>query len=767
MPSSHHDSVEEMPSSHHDSVEEMPSSHHDSVEEVQMPSSHHDSVEEVPSSHHDSVEEVLSESHSSSSSVSEGQQRDLLAGGSPGMQEGQQRDLLAGGSPSMQEENPPSERYTSETFEKPSQSSPSSDKAGPQEELSGLREHKAEPQEEKSVLKDVMPKVGSESIGDGEGSLDEETLEEEEDDDDFYNIQKKVETRRDLESEVEQPMKGVEPMGNDETEIEKETIMGEVEKEGSLKEEREKKELVEDEREEEEESIQEVEEEEEEDLDEDTEGEEERFITTEVEAKGTADINLHEELTVLEHGPEAPGARSLMGVEAAMATQIPKITEEGPVSPDLAGDVGLNQPTAPPSCSTLSAATVLPPLAVDGIEGVAVEAVAKDLVQDMANEAFETMYQLFRAKRGRAMHSQPEDRAPVVTVKQDRDVTLTLEQKADRITDDLLALLVQSETMYMNGLRTARGIQQSPDHVETKGRNLSAPPDKDLSLLPLSPSSLHQCPFEANIHMPHLESVHSPPPGAHPPSPGAHPHPPGAHSPPAGAHPPTPQLSPPQVKLTPPPPSALLGTHHMVNSDHQSINTVCEYAWRAFQRIGAEGLHSTDTHRCPQELYSRLYNARGLGKEEACCRQHYVDLVYNVAMETIKELHPKQLPEPVWSCGCTKGGKLITRDLKSPAAELALLQNKVCTALTLGQKPLALSGIKFLNGMKRPGGREIDFVDMLLIKELRDEEPSWIDYSRDETAVKMAVADGILDELIKETVVVLTTIEGRRNRSKH
>ena len=871
--------LEEATTPSHPLEEATTPSHPPEVEEVNTPShpptySQFTQPLEVQKSlsHHDSVEEVLSESACSYSS--EGQQGGRPMGGSPGVLH--------------QEEKLPSEMYTSETFERPSQSSPSSDKVEleeepseldghrteaeeepsgldghrteaeeepseldghrteveeepsgldghrsepeeepsvldghrteaeeepsgldghrteAEEEPSGLDGHRSEPEKEKSVQKGTMLREEGDSIGHGQGgerNLDEEVLEEveeeeEEDDDDFYNMDK---IRRDgphnLEARGEPVMKDKEEREEGKTvveEVEKKELPEDEEKEKSEEDEEEGERDVE-EVEKEESLLEEVEEEE----FEEPEEEEEKHRMTEVIAKdiAAADNKLQldrgstttfKELAVPEHGQEAPGARSPMGVEAATTPQISEIAEDGPVSPELAGDVGSNQPADLPSA----------PLVVElpGNVGEQHSAypLAKDVVQDLANEAFETMYQLFRSRRGRAaVHGQPEDKPAVVVVRQERNVTLTLEQKAEKITDDLLALLVRSENMYVNGLLSARENQQSPDHVDTNGHTV-----RDVSP-PLSPSAtstlspLHQHRFEADIHMPHLECVvvpppgahplsgtHSPPPGAHPslgthsPPPGAHPSlgthspPPGAHpslgthSPPPGAHP-SQQLLHPQVELAPP--TAVVDAHHMVNSDRRSVNTVCEYAWRTFQRMGVDQLHTTDIHRCPQELYTKLYNAKKLGYEEAQCRQHYVDLVYNIAMDTIKEFHPKPVQEPVWSRGCTKGGKLVTRGLKSQA-ELAQLQDKVYVALSRGQTPLSLLGVRFLSGAKRPGGREIDFVDMLLIKELREEEPSWIDYSHDETQVKLSVADSIMDDLIKETVAVLADIVGKRSR---
>ena len=669
------------------------------------------------------------------------------------------------------------------------------------------------PEERISVQKDVTSKIRSGSVvleqsKDRELTevLEEEIEEEEEvgeeDDDQFYSIPKKVEMRHDEVQDVE--TKGEEPMTGkrDEKKVDTykpETVLG-IEKKGLLEEEQskdedskeeekeeEEEEVDEEEEEEEEEEIQhEQEEEEEEEIqhEQEEEEEEEKQAITEVESKQSADNTLqlirgrdstNKGLTTLEHGPEAPRAKSPMGVEAAVATQISlEIAEDGPVSPELAGDVGSNQHTAPSSAS-MPSVTTLPPK-VGRVKENSVAMVTEDLVQELANEAFETMYQLFRSRHGRTPHGQLEEEngaTAVVAIVKKQDVTLTLEQKADKITDDLLALLVRSESMYINGLLSAREV---PDRV-TSGEQSAVAPSSSPPLSPLH----HQHTFEANIHMPcparhpggDLECAvltHLSPSGAHPPTFDIHSPPPDSQL--LGVHPLPSEAHPPQPQAVPPPQAELASRSHtptggsMVNSDRQSLNTVCEYAWHTFHLIGVDTLHALSIHLCPQEVHDRLYDPRELGEDEARCRQHYVDLVYNVALEMIKELHPKRVPEPVWSHGCTKGGKLVARELKLPVAELALVQNMVHETLTTGRKPPSLSSIKFLNGMKRPGGREIDFVDALLIKELRDEEPSWIDYSRDETQVKIALADSILDDLIKETVCVLIEIDGRRDRRR-
>jgi len=74
--------------------------------------------------------------------------------------------------------------------------------------------------------------------------------------------------------------------------------------------------------------------------------------------------------------------------------------------------------------------------------------------------------------------------------------------------------------------------------------------------------------------------------------------------------------------------------------------------------------------------------------------------------------------------------------------------------------------VKFLQGMRRVGGKEVDFVDSILIQELRKEEPGWVDYGQDEATMKLRVADAILDSLLSETVQLLNTIQHNRRERR-
>ncbi len=55
-----------------------------------------------------------------------------------------------------------------------------------------------------------------------------------------------------------------------------------------------------------------------------------------------------------------------------------------------------------------------------------------------------------------------------------------------------------------------------------------------------------------------------------------------------------------------------------------------------------------------------------------------------------------------------------------------------------------------------------DAVDEVLLAELKEEEPEWVDYQPDELAVKNQVADAIFEDLLLETARTMATIASKK-----
>ena len=410
------------------------------------------------------------------------------------------------------------------------------------------------------------------------------------------------------------------------------------------------------------------------------------------------------------------------------------------------------------------------------------EVIADELAQELSNEAFVTMNRIWRTKR-------PVRKQPEVVVQKDKEVPLTLEDKADKITDQILTLLLQAETRLMHNLHTAK-----------KSRT---PPPEPVRLDPASPTKRAALRPPAQLIIPCHSLIESSPPPISPPSPyhSSPLPPPGEFSPPGS---PPRHLSQPSAARVaagektpfftghPEPGSANLSrsasiavsglerttstesisqlldsmklttAQCLVPSERECVDRVVEHAWNAVTNVGLDHIHSA-SFECQQEVLSLFADARELSRDEDQCRGAYLRLVYMLAIETVRQLHPVQEPRPAWGKLCAVG---TLGNPQQKEVTLELVQKKVYAALMRGQIPQQISGVRFLHGLKRPGGKEIDFVDSILIRELREEEPSWVDYSKDEVTIEKKTADAILDSLLSETAQILSTIEKKRRTKR-
>ncbi|XP_056387910.1 centrosome-associated protein 350 [Hyla sarda] len=69
--------------------------------------------------------------------------------------------------------------------------------------------------------------------------------------------------------------------------------------------------------------------------------------------------------------------------------------------------------------------------------------------------------------------------------------------------------------------------------------------------------------------------------------------------------------------------------------------------------------------------------------------------------------------------------------------------------------------------MMKFGRKKRDKVDHILVQELHEEEAQWVNYDEDELFVKMQLADGIFEALIRDTIQVLQSIQNKKNQTYH
>ena len=569
--------------------------------------------------------------------------------------------------------------------------------------------------------------------------------------------------------------------------------------------------------------------------------------------KITEDVGSEKKTTqITEHPPPASESLETLGEKSESFPQAPEVANQRSQS-------ATPTPAPPPEFAegALKDTSIEPPREIQMSGETAStfkqesEVISEELAQELTNEAYETMHNIWKVKReaqlatkGQATEYEATD---VVKIPLDKEAKLSLEDKADRVADQLLALLLQSETNLACSIHNFKKSQEEEEHSplrihipeQTDEEALS--PTSPRTHLPRSPISREperpvlspvpeepqddddQDQTEAKVKQKGKEQeeevttppvsplrrgapaklvltgttssvVESSPPPLSPPSPykpfvpsfipaADEFSPPG--SPPkhlsqasaarVAAGEKTPFLSSQDKERkglerstsTDSIASLLLDSltiktaQCMVPSERANIDQVVERSWQVCEEIGFEHLHSHSPH-CPNDILDMFSDLHELSPEENHCRRAYLELVFNLTVETLQYLHVVSEPTPVWTQESAVRSLLVPEHKNSGGITLETVQKKVYKALMRGQLPSQLPAVKFLRGMKRPGGREIDFVDTILIKELREEEPGWIDYCCDEASVKMKTADAILDSLITEAVQIMCDIGKKR-----
>ena len=341
------------------------------------------------------------------------------------------------------------------------------------------------------------------------------------------------------------------------------------------------------------------------------------------------------------------------------------------------------------------------------------ETVVSELTQDLSNEAFETVHRIWRNKHvGKRSSSE-------VVVYKDKDIPLTLEEKADKITDELLALLLQSETSLVCNIHSAK-TSHPPEPVDTAEARLPKhrePPAKlvipvfniESSPPPISPPLIFQgSPPPAEFSPPgspprHLSQASAARVAAGDKSPFlAVQQEPGSppHSRKASMVPRLLERSSSLETITELMESVKFKTSQsMVPNERQHVDRVVEEAWNAVKNVGLDCLHST-TFQCPREVLSLFRDSREYNPTEDKCRVAYLQLVYMLSIQTLRELYPPSTPRQVWAHPCAVGGTLTRRRSRDEATTLEQVQKKVFATLMKGQLPPQLPAVKFLHGMK-------------------------------------------------------------------
>ncbi|XP_074655620.1 centrosome-associated protein 350-like [Tubulanus polymorphus] len=194
---------------------------------------------------------------------------------------------------------------------------------------------------------------------------------------------------------------------------------------------------------------------------------------------------------------------------------------------------------------------------------------------------------------------------------------------------------------------------------------------------------------------------------------------------------------------------------HKQNEVRGLVSQVVDVFWEK-RRYG----ESMEDVEMPAKFYEQ--EEEGLDLESNSCKV-YKQLIFDLVGEYIKEMYrdEEDVEPPPWAKPKQFRKKLYYG--KNPPTTSDKLKE------IMEEEVLSLVGLK-------EGGRELksnkwsarkkkDQVDDILVQELQEEEPDWVNYDDDELAVKMQLADSIFESLLQETATVFKNIQHKINAS--
>ncbi|GAB1285566.1 Centrosome-associated protein 350 [Apodemus speciosus] len=143
----------------------------------------------------------------------------------------------------------------------------------------------------------------------------------------------------------------------------------------------------------------------------------------------------------------------------------------------------------------------------------------------------------------------------------------------------------------------------------------------------------------------------------------------------------------------------------------------------------------------------------------------YKQAVFDLTKEIFEEIFAEDpnLNQPVWMKPCRINSSYFRR-VKNPnnLDEIKhFITAEVLKLFSLKKEPNHKTDWQ---KMMKFGRKKRDRVDHILVQELHEEEAQWVNYDEDELCVKMQLADGIFETLIKDTIDVLNQISEKQGR---
>ncbi|XP_069497557.1 centrosome-associated protein 350 isoform X2 [Ambystoma mexicanum] len=218
---------------------------------------------------------------------------------------------------------------------------------------------------------------------------------------------------------------------------------------------------------------------------------------------------------------------------------------------------------------------------------------------------------------------------------------------------------------------------------------------------------------------------------------------------------PLPKVEPSIVKASEEP---ILVVPHTIPEVEGFVCTATEELWKWKQQG-----HDLQSISLPSDFLDSSSKGDDL---ESISRQVYKKAVFDLTREIFGEVFAEDpnLQQPVWMKPY-RTTSLYYRRVKNPnnlEAIKTFLTAEVLKLCSLKKEPNIKTDWQ---KMMKFGRKKRDRVDHILVQELHEEEAQWVNYDEDELCVKMQLADGIFEALLRDTVRVLHEIQEKQIKS--
>ncbi|MXQ87635.1 hypothetical protein E5288_WYG017736 [Bos mutus] len=201
----------------------------------------------------------------------------------------------------------------------------------------------------------------------------------------------------------------------------------------------------------------------------------------------------------------------------------------------------------------------------------------------------------------------------------------------------------------------------------------------------------------------------------------------------------------------------LLAVPHTAQEVEILVHDAAEELWK-WKELGHD-LHSIS-------IPAKLLGCASKGLDiESTSKRVYKQAVFDLTKEIFEEIFAEDpnLNQPVWMKPCRINSSYFRR-VKNPN-NLDEIKNFIATEVlklfSLKKEPNHKTDWQ---KMMKFGRKKRDRVDHILVQELHEEEAQWVNYDEDELCVKMQLADGIFETLIRDTIDVLNQISEKQGR---